>query len=737
MIKGSTIRMRKRILLITLMMIFLFFSILIIRLINLQIINSHNLFKMANSQQLASTKLTARRGAIYDRNMVPLAQSATAWDVVLEPNYIKNDEAREVISQGLSEILDIPKEEIIEASKKRSSYKIIKKKINSYLKDKIIEFKSQKNITSGIRLIENYKRYNPCGTLASTVLGFTGDDGQGLAGLESYYDKILKGEDGKLVSAKNAIGTDMPYDYEHMIPPKDGQNLILTIDSNIQRIAERCLKQAVEKNDARDGGFIIAMSPKTGEILALAVENNFDPNNPFELCNQDKKVLEETPDEEKQKKKSELLSKQWRNTVVNSLYYPGSVFKIIVAAMGLELGLVDENSNFNCSGGIKISDRVIRCHKRIGHGPLNFVEALCKSCNPAFISLGQKIGSKNFFDFYKMFGFHEKTGIDLPGETKDVFFSEEGNMKPINLAVASIGQNFGITPIQMATAACAIANGGELVTPYIVKEIQDKDGKKSFSKKIKRQIISSETAKRVADMMAQNTICGGAKNAYVPGFRICGKTGTSEKKEKPLIPGQKEYMSSYCGFAPVDNPQLLVLMGVNNPQGGQYYGSIVVAPNCGLFFSEALPCVGIQPQYNEEESKKYGIEIPNLVGKKISEAKTNIIDLDLKPFVIGAGSEVLSQVPSPGNLIARGGTIIIYTENNTEGSENNKVKVPNFIGMKKSEAAKIAESAGLNISVSGSSDENDIIKTQSPSGSEYVPKGTTINVVIHNDNLID
>lgn len=717
--------------------IFVFFSILIIRLINLQIINARYLFKMANSQQLASTKLTAKRGIIYDRNMVPLAQSATAWDAVLEPNYIKNDETREIISQGLSEILDIPKEEILEASKKKSSYKIIKKKIDSNLKDKIIDFKAKNNITSGIRLIENYKRYYPMGNLASNILGFTGDDGQGLLGLESKYEKILKGEDGKLVSAKNAIGTDMPYDYEHMIPPKDGDSLVLTIDSNIQKIAERCLKQAVIKNDARNGGFAIAMDPQTGEILALAVYPSFDPNNPFELCDEDKKILENTPNEEKTKKKSELLSAIWDNTVVNSLYYPGSVFKMIVAAMGLELGLVNENSNFNCSGGIKISDRIIRCHKRSGHGPLNFEEALCKSCNSAFISLGQKIGAEKFFDFYNAFGFHEKTGIDLPGETKDVFFE---NMQPIDLAVASIGQNFGIPPISMATAACAIANGGNLVTPHIVKEIKDKDGKtiKSFSTKIRRSVISSETAKRVSDMMAQNTISGGAKNAYVPGFRIAGKTGTSEKKEKLLVPGQKDYMSSYCGFAPVEDPKILILIGIDTPKGGQYYGSVVAAPSGGLFFSEVLLYMGIKPQYNEEESKKYGIEVPNLIGKKTSEAKINIINLGLQPVIIGKGEEVLSQVPSAGSLIAQNGTVVIYTENNSENdSENNKVKVPNFIGMKKSDAIKIAESAGLNISVSGSLNEEDRIKTQSPSGSEYVPKGTTINVVVHNDNLRD
>ena len=737
MVKGSTIRMRKRIFLMAIIIIFVFFSILIIRLINLQIINARYLFKMANSQQLASTKLTAKRGIIYDRNMIPLAQSATAWDAVLEPNYIKNDETREIISQGLSEILDIPKEEILEASRKKSSYKIIKKKIDNNLKDKIIDFKAKNNITSGIRLIENYKRYYPMGSLASNILGFTGDDGQGLLGLESKYEKILKGEDGKLVSAKNAIGTDMPYDYEHMIPPKDGDSLVLTIDSNIQKIAERCLKQAVVKNDARNGGFAIAIDPQTGEILALAVYPSFDPNNPFELCDKDKKILENTPNEEKTKKKSELLSEIWDNTVVNSLYYPGSVFKMIVAAMGLELGHVNENSNFNCSGGIKISDRIIKCHKRSGHGPLNFVEALCKSCNPAFISLGQKIGAEKFFDFYNAFGFHEKTGIDLPGETKDVFFE---NMQPIDLAVASIGQNFGIPPIRMATAACAIANGGELVTPHIVKEIRDKDNKitNSFSKKIRRSVISSETAKRVSNMMAQNTISGAAKNAYVPGFRIAGKTGTSEKKEKLLVPGQKDYMSSYLGFAPVEDPKILILMGIDTPKGGQYYGSVVAAPPCGLIFSEALPYMGVKPQYNEEESKKYGIEIPNLIGKKISEAKINIINLGLQPVIIGKGEEVLSQVPSAGSLIAQNGTIVIYTENNSENnSEDYKVKVPNFIGMKKSDAIKIAESAGLNISVSGSLNEEDRIKTQSPSGSEYVPKGTTINVVVHNDNLRD
>lgn len=669
LIKGSTIRMRKRALFVSVFVVLFFFTVLFVRLIYLQIISGSNLFKMANLQQLSSTKLVPKRGVIYDRNMVPLAQSASVWNVVLEPNYIKDDKKKELICQGLHEILDIPIEKMNQLSKKKSCYVNVKKKIDKDLKDKIIDFKSKNNITNGIRLIEDYKRYYPGGHLASVVLGFTGSDGQGLSGIESKYDKYLRGETGKLVSAKNAMGTDMPYDYEHMISPLDGKNVILTIDSTIQKIIEDRLERTVIDEDVRNRAACIAMDPKTGEILALAVKEDFDPNNPFELCReQDIKILDETPDEEKEKKKNELIAQQWKNKVVSDNYYPGSVFKQIVASMAFELGLIEDNYSFNCTGGFKIGDTTIRCHKRSGHGPLDFKNAFCKSCNPAFISIGQKIGPKNFFKFYEAFGFHEKTGIDLPGETKDVFFSEKGNMHPVDLAVASIGQNFGITPIQMITACCAIANGGNLVTPHIVKEIKDNDGNviKSFPTKIKRNVISEQTSRKMSSILAENVISGGSKNAYVPGFRVAGKTGTSEKKEGILVPGEKDYISSFCGFAPCDpdnmDPKIIVLTYFDTPKSGKYYGSQIAAPMFASAMCEVLPYMGITPKYTEQEMKEYGIKVPNMVGKDVNDAKNELINIGLKPVVIGNGKTIVSQVPGANSNSTKDSSVFLYTE---------------------------------------------------------------------------
>lgn len=726
MISGPTIRMRRRILIMSMVTIFVFFSTLIVRLINLQIISGPYLFKMATSQQLSSTKLSPKRGTIYDRNMVPLAVSSNVWNVVLEPNYIKDDKTRDLICNGLHKILDIPLDKIYDLSKKKSSYTIVKKKVEKDIKDKIVEFKNDNNITSGIKLIEDYKRYYPNNTLASTTLGFTGSDGQGLSGIESYYDKELKGEPGKLVCAKNAIGTDMPYDYEHMIPSVNGKNLVLTIDSTIQSILEKSLKEAIEKHDVRNRGVGIAIDPKTGEILALAVEKGFDPNNPFELYDQnDVQIVNNTPEEDKQKVKSELLSKQWRNKSISDNYYPGSVFKSVVAAMGLELDLVNEESSFNCSGGIQVNERYIKCHKRIGHGPLNFAEAFCSSCNPVFISLGQKIGAYNFLNFYKLFGFSEKTGIDLPGETKDIFFNE---LSPVNLAVASIGQNFGITAMQMAMADCAIANGGNLVVPHVVKEILDDEGKivKSFSPKVKRSVISPDAAKRVSDMMARNVTSIGYKNAYVPGIRAAAKTGTAEKKGKMLVPGEKDYISSCCGFAPAEDPKILVLVYLDTPKGGQYYGGAIAAPIFSQVMQEIAPYLGIIPQYTEEEMKEYGIDVPNLVGKKVESAKNDCISLGLKPVIMGKGSSIISQLPKVGEKIEKYKSIILYTDDSRE----EKIQIPNFIGMTKSEAVKIIESMGLTVSVSGSSNDNSIVSSQSPNESQIVEKGSTVSITL-------
>lgn len=739
MSKGTTVRMWRRSLVVLGFLVFFGFSALTLRLITLQLFQGEFLQKMASEQQLADTKISAMRGSIYDRNMKPLAQSATVWTVVLEPAYINSQEKREKICKGLSEILEIPVEKLQELSQKNSCYTVIKRKIDSETKNKIVEFKSKNKIASGVRLIEDFKRFYPYGKFAAPLIGFTGADSQGLAGIEAFYEKTLKGEPGRIVTAKNAIGTEMPFDYEQIIPSKPGQSLKLSIDETIQHFMEKNLEEGIINHKVKNRGAAIAMDVKTGEILGMAVKGDFDPNEPFKIADPAEEArIEALPEEEKAKEKAEALSKQWRNKAVSDTYYPGSVFKMVTASMGLEMDVVNEQSTFTCNGSIKPSEgaQSIRCHKRSGHGTQNFVEALCHSCNPAFIMLGQRIGVENFFNFYKSFGFHNKTDIDLPGESSDIFFNKDGKMSLTDLAVASMGQNFSITPIQMITAAATIANGGNLVQPHVVKEILDENGNivKTIDPIIKRKVISEKTSRRVIDMLHRNATSGAAKNAYIPGYRIAGKTGTSEKIGLSTA-GQKDYISSFCGFAPADDPKIAMLVFFDTPKGDYYYGSAVAAPVFAKAMQDILPYMGIEKIYTEEEREKLGNKTPNTIGKNISEAKNISINAGLKPVIIGSGENVISQIPSPSEQIVQGGTIVLYTDSE---SKSKTVKVPKLTGLSLLEVNKISHSANLNVKISGQNltESNVVSATQSiPEGTE-VPPGTTITVgFIHKDRI--
>lgn len=738
MAKGTTVRMWRRSLVVLILLSVIGFTLLILRLIKLQLVKGQELQKMASEQQLADTKISAQRGTIYDRNMKPLAQSATVWTVVLEPAYLKTDEKKELVCNGLHEILGIEKEKLLSLASKRTCYVVVKKKIENDIKDKIMEFKKEKNISGGIRLIEDYKRYYPCEKSASAVLGFTGADNQGLAGIESYYEKLLKGEDGHIVTAQNAIGTNMPFDYEQLIPAKNGKSLKLTIDETIQKIAEKNLREGITNNKVMNRAVIIVMDVNTGEILAMAVEEGFDPNNPFKLPEEEQKRIDELPEEERPKAKSEALSKQWRNKAVSDVYYPGSVFKMVVASMALELGVVDEKTPFHCSGAIKPCEgvRPIRCHKRGGHGAQTFLEALCHSCNPAFIMTGQKIGVEKFFEYYKLFGFHEKTGIDLPGEASDLFFNADGSMSITDLAVASIGQNFGVTPIQMVTAASVIANGGKLVKPHVVKEILDSDLNtcESINTYEKRRVISKETSTRVIDMLHKNATTGSARNAYVAGYRIAGKTGTSEKIGLSG-PGQKDYISSFCGFAPADDPKIAMLVFFDTPKGDFYYGSAVAAPVFARAMQEILPYLGVKTEFTEEEKEKLEVSVPNLMGKKVYEARDIAQSLSLIPIIQGNGDSVISQRPQASERIPKGGTLVIYTDS---GGNTTKVKVPKLTGMSFYGASKAASLANLNIKISGAGNAKEgavSVSQDIPEGTE-VEMGTVITVsFVHSDHV--
>ena len=740
MSKGVTVRMQRRAMVVLALLVFLGFPLLVFRLMVLQIFQGESLQKMASEQQLADTKLNSKRGTIYDRNMNPLAQSASVWTVVLEPSYIDTEEKRELICSGMHEILDIDKEKLLALSKKRSCYTIIKKKVESDIKDKIMEFKTKNKITTGIRLIEDYKRYYPLKDFAASVLGFTGADSQGLAGVEAYYDKTLRGEPGRILTAKNAVGKEMPFEYEQLVDPVPGNSLKLTIDENIQKFMEKALEEGIKTHKVKNRATAIAMDVNTGEILGMAVKGDFDPNEPFKIADPEKEAyINSLPEEEKLKAKNEALSYQWRNKAVSDTYYPGSVFKMIVSSMALELGVVDDNWSYTCTGAIKPYEGVkpIKCHKHSGHGTQNFVQALCHSCNPAFITLGQKVGVENYFKFYKSFGFHSKTNIDLPGESSDLFFSNDGKMALIDLCVASIGQNFGITPIQMITAASAIANGGNIVLPHVVKEIIDENGNtvKKIDPVIKRRAISESTAKKVTSMLQENAVHGAAKNAYIAGYRVAGKTGTSEKIGLSA-PGEKDYISSFCGFAPADNPKIAMLVFFDTPKGDSYYGAAVAAPAFAVAMKDILPYMGIEKAYTEEELEKIDTVVPDLVGKSAGEAKNAAAALSLNAMIVGNGDKVLSQIPEASGHIPKGGTIILHTDSDS----NSSVKVPKFIGLTMAEVNGVASSAGLNVKFSGSelSDPSIKVSSQSIEEGKEVQAGTIIELnFVHSDDVAD
>jgi stage V sporulation protein D (sporulation-specific penicillin-binding protein) len=720
--------MRKRSLISAASVAFIGFFGIICRLFVHQVVNSGYLERMALEQQLTDTKLDAKRGTIFDRNMKLLAQSATAWTVALEPAYI-TEEKRDIICSGLAEILGIEKEKIKALANKKTYYAIVKKKIESDIKDRITEFKNANGIVSGILLVEDYKRYYPYGSFAAALLGFTGLDGQGLAGVEAYYEKELKGKHGRLVTSRNAIGTEMPYDYEQMIKPENGLNLRLCLDETIQRIVEKHLCKGVELNKVKNRGVALMMDVTNGEILAMAVKNDFDPNEPFKIINEeDEKYLNSLSPEKREKASGEILSKQWRNKAVSDTYYSGSVFKMVTVSMALDLGLIDDNWSYFCGGSIKINEKVrpINCWKHDGHGYQTFSQALCNSCNPAFILLGQKIGAKNFFDYYKGFGFHERSGIDLPGEACDLFFNKSGKMGITDLAVASIGQNFGITPIQMIVAAAAIANGGKLLRPHVVKEILDSNGNivKSFGAEIRREVISKKVAEKVTAIMMHDVVAGGARNAYVPGFRIAGKTGTSEKIGLST-PGYMDYFSSFCGFAPADNPRVALLIFLDTPRGPYYYGSLIAAPIFAEIMKEVLPYLGIEPRYTKAEMEQYGVLTPKVCGEKICRAREILVNAGFKPIFVGKGENVIFQVPHGGEHTPKGSSVLIYTEEIKEET----TKVPDFSGKTRAQSAELAKKAKLGFSSLGSRDEDALAVSQSLASGSSVVAGSTVEII--------
>lgn len=730
--KGPAQRLRQRTAILILLILVLGFGAAVLRLTYLTTVQSSELQESAVDLQLADTTVSAKRGTIYDANGNVLAESASVWQVVMSPVNFKNDKQRQAAAKGLSEIFDLEYNDVLDDTKQQSHYVVVKRRIESDEREKVLELidtlKKDYSCSGVIQLLDDYKRYYPKNSLASSVIGFTGSDDQGLEGIEYEYDSYLSGTPGRIITAQNARGTDMPFRYEQNVESEDGNNVYLTIDETIQSICEKYMQKGVEDNNVLNKGVCIAMDVNTGAILAMVTTDGYDLNNPYELSAKDKKKIKSTAKSKQAEAESAALSNMWRNKAVADTYMPGSVFKMCVASAALEENLVNEKTSFTCTGSILVEGETIHCSNISGHGTQNFVEVISNSCNPAFIQIGQMLGAGKFRQYYQGFGFSEKTGIDLPGEAEDSFW-EEGKMGGVDLAVASFGQNFSITPIQMITACAAVSNGGYVVQPHVVSKITDSKGNviKTVDKKVKRQVISDDTSKKMNEYLEYNTERQGAAAGYISGYKVAGKTGTTEKRGVTKFESSfsEDYISSFCGYAPADDPQIAMLVFFDTPDGDAYYGSQVTSPVFINIMSEVLPYLDVKTSYTDEELGYVDASAGDYTGVSVDEAKTAVEADGFTATVKGNGSTVISQIPTVSSGLQKGGSIVLYTDSD---SQSETVSVPSLIGLSPDEVNNVASAYGLNVSFSGATTSSGTSSSQNIEAGTSVSPGTVITV---------
>ena len=730
--KGPAQRLRQRTAILILLILVLGFGAAVLRLTYLTTIQSSELQESAVDLQLADTTVSAKRGTIYDANGNVLAESASVWQVVMSPVNFKNDKQRQAAAKGLSEIFDLEYNDVLDDTKQQSHYVVVKRRIESDEREKVLELidtlKKDYSCSGVIQLLDDYKRYYPKNSLASSVIGFTGSDDQGLEGIEYEYDSYLSGTPGRIITAQNARGTDMPFRYEQNVESEDGNNVYLTIDETIQSICEKYMQKGVEDNNVLNKGVCIAMDVNTGAILAMVTTDGYDLNNPYELSAKDKKKIKSTPKKKQAEAESAALSNMWRNKAVADTYMPGSVFKMCVASAALEENLVNEKTSFTCTGSISVEGETIHCSNISGHGTQNFVEVISNSCNPAFIQIGQMLGAGKFRQYYQGFGFSDKTGIDLPGEAEDSFW-KEGKMGGVDLAVASFGQNFSITPIQMITACAAVSNGGYVVQPHVVSKITDSKGNviKTVDKKVKRQVISDDTSKKMNEYLEYNTERQGAAAGYISGYKVAGKTGTTEKRGVTKFESSfsEDYISSFCGYAPADDPQIAMLVFFDTPDGDAYYGSQVSSPVFINIMSEVLPYLDVKTSYTDEELGYVDASAGDYTGVSVDEAKTAVEADGFTATVKGNGLTVISQIPTVSSGLQKGGSIVLYTDSD---SQSETVSVPSLIGLSPDEVNNVASDYGLNVSFSGATTSSGTSSSQNIEAGTSVSPGTVITV---------
>ncbi len=720
----------------------------------LQIVNGDKYSAIAENQQLGDRVINAKRGTIYDATMNVLAKSADVWCVFLDPSSIsqikeKNrDEARTIVVSELSEILGIEQETMIKyLNRTNSSYEKVKGQVEKTERDAVQALidkyanreENSIDLSSLIRIDPDVKRYYPHSSLASTVIGFTGDGGVGRAGLEYFYDDILTGVAGRTLTALKGNGGIMPNQYETVYDAQEGTSLVLTLDIQIQYILEDVLSQALEDTKAQ-GVYGIVMDVDTGAILGMASLPDYDLNDPKTIASQNlldayQEAVSAPEDSSEytseQKSLSYYQNKQWQNQNVLTTYDPGSVFKVITAAAAIEEGVADMNTSHFCTGVINYATRNIHCWRAGGHGSETFVDLLKNSCNPFAVTLADSIGTEVYYDYFEAFGFTEKTGIDTSGDytpTAGVLYMERDKFTKSDLASYSFGQSFQVSPLQMITAISAIANGGKLMTPYLVSKQLDEDGNtiKETEPVVRRQVVSEATAQLISECMEEVVSTGTGKNAYVAGYHVAGKTGTSEKLAQNNLNDTEAYIASFCGFAPAYDPEISVIIVVDDPEG-EHGGGAVAAPLAGDVIEQVLEYLGVDRSYTNSERENLVKYTPDLVGKTISEAHTLISAEDLTVKIIGQGDKVVAQYPEAGRGLPSEGMVVIYTQ---EDYETQTVTVPDFNGLTVGEANKLALNSGLNIRISGSSLNSGTVYAykQSREVGETVYMGEIINV---------
>lgn len=728
--------MLKRILIMAVVIIFLM-TTTVARVFYLTIVRGEELSEKAETQQLKDTEITAMRGTIYDSNGNVLAQSASVWNVFIDPLNIK-DKQRDLIVDEFANLFGYDadeKKEFYDRTTHQNHYELVEKKVENNIKEKLSKFVSKNELGGCIGTEQTTKRYYPYGTLASSVIGFTGADDQGLSGIEAYYDEQLTGTNGRIITAKDAKSNNIANDYETSIAATDGDSIVLTINQTIQYYLEKGLRETMNEYQAK-GAYGVVMNCNTGAVLAMSSLPDYDCNEPYKLTySKDKKAIKKLSDKTaKQEAESAAVQNQWRNFTVSDTYVPGSVFKTFVASAALEENVVNLNTTYNCTGSIQVDKYKMKCHYHPGHGTQTLTQGLENSCNPFFITIGQKLGVHNYFKYFDAFGFTQKTNIDLPGEASPQYYKED-QYGIVELSSASFGQTNSLTPIQVCTGLCAIANGGKLLQPYLVSSIADANGKtvkKTQTKEI-RQVISADTSEKVRKMMKSVVDNGTGKNGYVAGYSVGGKTGTSTKLGESKNGEGDKYIVSFGAIAPSDDPEIAMLIIVDEPNQ-DLGGGALCAPIAAQVTQEAMNVLGIEPKYNDSEMKDLSKQTPNVVGKSLDEAKKTLEENNLNYVVVGDDSTVTRQCPSGADTIPNGGTVYLYTDD----SEKQTVNVPNFSGLTVNEAKDLASSSNLNIQIAGNSMSSGTVVAyrQSEEKQAKVEKGTVVTVTFKNTQSV-